>query len=97
MPRRTQWRGRSHESTGREGRTVVRMSRAGRSNSGEAFRPRGGGLRHAKAWARFSRGKGTLGTNAGKLNRAKSAGHHASTTVCHGRAPMTVKLAEHRA
>jgi hypothetical protein len=39
MPWRTQWRGRGHESEGREGRTAGRRSRADRRNSGEAFRP----------------------------------------------------------
>jgi hypothetical protein len=73
------------------------MSGAGRSNSGEAFWPRGGGLRRAKAWASFNRGRGTLGTNVGELNRAKSAGHHARTAVCRDRAPATVKWAKHRA
>jgi hypothetical protein len=42
MPRWTQWRGRGHESVGREGRTTGKRSRAGRSNSGEESRPRGG-------------------------------------------------------
>jgi hypothetical protein len=79
------------------GRTAERRSRAGRSNSGEAFRPRGGGLRRAKAWASFSRGRGTLGTNAEELDRAKSVGHRTSTAVHRGRAPAKSKLAEHRA
>jgi hypothetical protein len=77
MPRRTQWRGRDHESAGKEGRTAGRRSQADRRSSGETFRPRGGGLRRAKAWASFSRG--TLGTNTGELDRAKSVGHRAST------------------
>jgi hypothetical protein len=34
---------------------------------------------HAKAWASFSRGRGTLGTNTEELDWAKSAGHRAST------------------
>jgi hypothetical protein len=72
-----------------------RRSRAGRGNSREAFRPRGGGLRRAKAWGSFSRG--TLGTNAGELDRAKSAGHRTSTAVHSGRAPAKSKLAERRA
>jgi hypothetical protein len=37
----------------------------GMDNSGEKFRPGRGGLRHAKAWASYSR------------DRAKSASHHA--------------------
>jgi hypothetical protein len=82
---------------GREERTTERGSRAGRSNSGEAFRPRGRGIRCAKALANLSRGRGTLGTNAGELDRAQSAGHRASTADRHGRAPAKVKLAEHRA
>jgi hypothetical protein len=57
----------------------VRRSRAGRSNSGEPFRPRGGDLRRAKAWANFSRGRGDTGTYSSELDRAKSAGHRAST------------------
>jgi hypothetical protein len=61
VPRRTRWRGKGHESTGREGRTAVRKPRAGRRNSGEPFWPWGGGLRHAKALANFSRGRETPG------------------------------------
>jgi hypothetical protein len=76
---------------------VVRRSRAGRSNSSEAFGPRGGDLRHTKAWVSFSRGRGDTGTYSGELDRAKSAGHRASTAVLHGRAPAKAKLAEHRA
>jgi hypothetical protein len=73
------------------------MSRAGQSNSGEESRLRGGGLRRAKALANFSRDRGTLGTNTGELDRAKSTGRRASTAVCRGRAPMKLKLAEHSA
>jgi hypothetical protein len=73
------------------------MSWAGRRNSSEAFQTRGGGLRRVKVWASFNRGKGTLGTNAGKLDRAKSAGHRTSTADRHGRAPAMPKLAKHRA
>jgi hypothetical protein len=82
---------------GREGRTAKRGSQAGRSNSGEAFWPRGRGLRRVKALANLSRGRGTLGTNAGELDRAQSAGHRASTADRRGRAPAKVKLAEHMA
>jgi hypothetical protein len=82
---------------GREGRTAMRRSRADRRSSGEAFRSRGRGIRYAKAWASFSRGQGTLGTYSGELDRAKSAGHRASTVVHRGRAPARSKLAEHRA
>jgi hypothetical protein len=96
-PRRIQWRGKDHESAGREGRTAERRSRAGRSNSGEESRSRGGGLRRAKALANFSRDRGTLGTNTRELDRAKSAGHRASTAVRRGQAPAKSKLAEHRA
>jgi hypothetical protein len=81
----------------REGRTAVRRSRAGRRNSGEPFRPRGGNLRRAKALANFSRGKGDTGTYFDKLNRAKSVGHRASTADRRGRAPAKAKLTEHRA
>jgi hypothetical protein len=79
VPRRTRWWGKGHESTGREGTTVVRKPRAGWRNSGEPFRPRGGDLRRAKALANFSRGRGDTGTYSGELDRAKSAGHCAST------------------
>jgi hypothetical protein len=82
---------------GREGRTAVRRSRAGQRNSGEPFRPRGGDLRRAKAWANFSRGRGDIGNYSGELDRAKSAGHHASTTDRRGRALAKAKLDEHRA
>jgi hypothetical protein len=71
MPQQTQWRGKGHESACREGRTAGRRSLADRRNSGEAFRPRGGGLRRAKAWTSLSRGRGTLGINTGELDQAK--------------------------
>jgi hypothetical protein len=96
-PHRTRWRGRGHESTGREGRAAVRWPRAGQRNSSEPFRPRGRDLRRAKAWANFSRGRCTLGTNIGELDRAKSAGHRASAVDRHGRASTKAKLDEHRA
>jgi hypothetical protein len=76
---------------------AVRKPRAGRRNSGEPFQPRGGGLRHTKAWTSFSRGRGDIGTYFGELDRAKSAGHRASTAYHRGRAPAKAKLAEHRA
>jgi hypothetical protein len=57
----------------------VRESQASRRNSGERFRPWGGDLRHAKALAGFSRDRGDTGNYSGELDRAKSAGHHAST------------------
>jgi hypothetical protein len=69
----------------------------GRRNSGEGFRPRGGGLRYTKAWDNFSRGRGTLGTNTGALDRANLAGHCAGTAYRHGRTPAKPKLADHRA
>jgi hypothetical protein len=75
----------------------VRRPRAGRSNSGEPFRPRGGDLRHAKAWASFSRGRGDTGTYSEELYRAKSTGYRASTVDHRGRAPAKAKLTEHRA
>jgi hypothetical protein len=75
----------------------VRKPRAGRSNSGEPFLPRGGDLRRAKALANFSKGRGDTGTYSGELNRAKSAGHRASTVDRRGREPAKVKLAKHRA
>jgi hypothetical protein len=75
----------------------VRKPWAGRSNSGEPFPPRGGDLRHAKAWASFNRGRGDTGTCSGELDRAKSTCHRASTGDHRGRAPAKAKLAEHRA
>jgi hypothetical protein len=97
VPRRTQWGGRGHESTGREGRTAVRRPRADRRNSGERFRPRGGDLRRTKAWASFSRDRGDTRNYSGELDWAKSAGHRASTADRRGRAPAKAKLDEHRA
>jgi hypothetical protein len=97
VPRRTRWRRKGHESTGREGRTAVRRSRAGWRNSGERFRPQGGDLRRAKALAGFSRDRGDTGNYSSELDWAKSAGHHASTVDRRGRAPVKAKLDEHRA
>jgi hypothetical protein len=82
---------------GQRGRLAGRRSRADQRNSGEAFQSRGGNLRRTKAWASFSRGRGTLGTYSGELDRAKSAGHHASTADRRGRAPVMLKLAKHKA
>jgi hypothetical protein len=75
----------------------VRRSRAGRRNSSERFRPRGGDLRRAKASAGFSRDRRDTGIYSGELDRAKSAGHRASTADRRGRAPAKAKLDEHRA
>jgi hypothetical protein len=96
MLRRTQWRGKGHESEDREGRTTRRRPRAGRRNSGEGFRPRGRGLRRAKAWDSFNRGRGNTGINTGALDRAKLVGHRAGAVGHHGRTPAP-KLTEHRA
>jgi hypothetical protein len=63
---------------------LVRESRAGQSNSGEPFQPQGGDLRGDKALANFSRGRGDTGTYFGEIDRAKSAGHRASTADHHG-------------
>jgi hypothetical protein len=68
-----------------------------RRNSSEAFWPQGGGLRRAKAWESLSTGRGDTGTYTEELDRAKLAGHRASTADRHGRAPLMPKLAEHRA
>jgi hypothetical protein len=75
----------------------VRRSRAGRSNSGERFQPRGGDLRRARAWASFSRDRGDTGNYSNELDRAKSDGHRASTADRRGRALTKAKLDEHRA
>jgi hypothetical protein len=75
----------------------VRESRAGQRNSGERFQPRGEGLRHAKALAGFSRGRGDIGAYSGELDWAESAGHRASTVDRRGRARAKVKLDKHRA
>jgi hypothetical protein len=82
---------------GREGRTAVRRSRAGRRNSGERFQPRGGDLRRAKAWAGFSKDRGDTGNYSSELDRAESASHRTSTADRHGRAPANAKLDKHRA
>jgi hypothetical protein len=97
MPRRTQWRGKGHESKDREGRTTGRRPRVDRRNSGEGFQTRGGGLRRAKAWDSFNRGRGTLGTNTWALGRASFIGHRSGTADRHGRTPVKPKLADHRA
>jgi hypothetical protein len=78
---------------GQSGGMAGKRPRAGRRNSGEEFRPRGGGLRRAKAWDSFSRGRGTLGTNVRALGRANLAGHHAGAADRHGRTPAKPKLA----
>jgi hypothetical protein len=75
----------------------VRKPRAGQSNSGEPFQPRGGDLRRAKALASFSRGRGDIGTYSDELDWVESVSHRASTADRRGRAPVTVKLAKHRA
>jgi hypothetical protein len=67
-----------------------------RRNSDEGFRPRGGGLRRAKARESFSRGRGDTGTYTWALGRTKLAGHRANMADCHGRALVMPKLAEHR-
>jgi hypothetical protein len=82
---------------GREGRTVVRRSQAGQRNSGKRFRPQGKDLRRAKALANFSRDRGDTGNYSGELDRAKSAGHRASTADRRDRAPVKAKVDEHRA
>jgi hypothetical protein len=74
----------------------VRESRAGRGNSGERFRPRGGDLRRVKALAGFSRDMGDTGNYSSELDRANSAGHRASTADRRGRALTKAKLDEHR-
>jgi hypothetical protein len=54
-------------------------------------------LRRAKAWDSFSRGRGTLGTNAKALGRANLAGHRAGAADCHDRTPAEPKLADDKA
>jgi hypothetical protein len=53
--------------------------------------------RRAKALVGFSRDRGDTENYSGELDRAKSAGHHASTVDRRGRAPAKAKLDEHRA
>jgi hypothetical protein len=74
-----------------------RKPQVGRRNSSEGLRPRGEGLRRAKAWDSFSRGRGTLANNAGALGRANLAGHRVGAADRHGRTPAKPKLADHRA
>jgi hypothetical protein len=97
MLRRIQLWGKGHESEDREGRTTGRKPCADRRNSGEGFRPRGGGLRRAKAWEGFCRGRGDTGTYTGALDWAKLDSHRAGAADRHDRAPAMPKLAEHRA
>jgi hypothetical protein len=59
--------------------------RASQRNSGEGFRPRGEGLRRAKAWDSFSRARGNSRTDAWALGRTKSAGQREGATDRHGR------------
>jgi hypothetical protein len=47
--------------------------------------------------ANFSRGRGNTGNYSGELDRAESAGHHASAADRRGRAPAKAKLDERRA
>jgi hypothetical protein len=49
-------------------------------------------LRRAKARESFSRGRGDTGTYTGELDRAKLAGHRASTADRHDRAPGDAKI-----
>jgi hypothetical protein len=56
-----------------------------RRNSGEGFRPRGEGLRHAKTWDSFSRATGNSRTDAGALGRIKLASHREGAADRHGR------------
>jgi hypothetical protein len=81
---------------GQRGGMVGKRPRADRRNSGEGFRPRGGGLRHAKAWDSFNIGRGTLGTNAGALGRSNFASHRAGAADHHDRTPVKPKLADNR-
>jgi hypothetical protein len=62
---------------------VGKRPRAGRRNSSEEFQPRGGGLRRAKAWDSFSKGKGTLGTNVRALDWANLTSHRAGAADRH--------------
>jgi hypothetical protein len=82
---------------GQRGGMAGKRPRANWRNCGEGFRPRGGGLRRAMAWDSFSRGRGTLGTNAGALDRANLVGHRAGTADHHGRTPAKPKLADNKA
>jgi hypothetical protein len=82
---------------GQRGGMAGKRPLADRRNSGEGFWPRGGGLRRAKAWDSFSRGKGTLGTNAGALGQANLASHREGAVDRHGRTPAKPKLADNRA
>jgi hypothetical protein len=71
--------------------------RAGEGNSGEGFRPLGGGLRRAKAWTIFSRARGTPGAGARALDRGNLAGHRAGAADHHGQPPTKLKLANSEA
>jgi hypothetical protein len=93
--RRTQWRGCGLESEVRGGNGREKAL-GGPEELREGFRPRGGGLRRAKAWDSFSRVRGNSRTDAGVLSRTKSADHHAGTADRHGRTPAKPKLADYK-
>jgi hypothetical protein len=54
-------------------------------------------LRRANACDSFSRGRGTLGTNAGALGRANLAGHRVGVADRHGGTSGKPKLADDKA
>jgi hypothetical protein len=56
----------------------------GSDNSGKEFRPRRGGFRRAKAWASYSRVRGTLQTKTEARGRAKTTGYRAGAANQHG-------------
>jgi hypothetical protein len=94
---RTHWWGFDYEAGVREGRTVEERLQAGQGNSGEGFRPRGGGLRRARAWDSFSRARGSPRIDAGALDRANLAGHRAGAVDHHSQTPVKPKLAGDKA
>jgi hypothetical protein len=75
----------------------VGRPQAGRSNSGERFRPWGGDLRRAKDLANFSRGRcdtGNYSSELDRLNWLATARARRTTAAEHRR---KTKLDEHRA
>jgi hypothetical protein len=72
--RRTHWRGSSHENRTEDEGTTEGMLRAGRGNSGEESRPRGGAIGHAKARTSSSKGRGILCATTGARDGANLVG-----------------------
>jgi hypothetical protein len=97
--RRICWRGCSHETRVREGRTPGKRFRAGRDNSGEEFLLLGEAIDSDRARSRFSGGGGELWANVGALDGVGLAGHRAGAASKRGRTlarPIWLKAGANR-